>query len=160
MQSNRQLRSGELAQLAGVSADTIRYYERIGILPKSPRTTSGYRIYSRESSERVLLVRAAMQLGFTLSELVEILQTRDHGGVPCNHVLKLMQEKLLSVKQEITELHRSERLMIKLIKEWKQKIATRSPGSRVMLLEKLSRAVPSRMKKIRKLNPPRRKITL
>jgi DNA-binding transcriptional MerR regulator len=157
MQPNGKLRSGELAQLAGVSADTIRHYERIGILPKSPRTVSGYRLYSHDAAERVLLVRTALQLGFTLAELVEILQTRDHGGVPCHRVLSLMQGKLLSVKQQITELHRTERLMIKLVKEWKQKVASSEPGSRAMLLQNLSRTVPSRMKKV---NPTTRRVSL
>jgi DNA-binding transcriptional MerR regulator len=157
MRSNGKLHSGELARLAGVSADTIRHYERIGILPKSPRTASGYRLYRHEAADRVLLVRAALRLGFTLAELKEILQTRDHGGVPCHRVLSLMHEKLLSVRKQIAELHRSERLMTKLVKQWNQKIASREPGTRAMLLQDLSKAAPSPTKKF---GPLRRRTSL
>ena len=63
--------SGELAKATGVSADTIRHYERIGVLPKAARTTSGYRVYSASAVNRVLTVQRALRIGFTLSELVE-----------------------------------------------------------------------------------------
>ncbi len=65
------LRSGELAQLTGVSPDTIRHYERIGILRAPPRTSAGYRMYTRDTIDRVRLVQRALQLGFTLTELAK-----------------------------------------------------------------------------------------
>ena len=58
---------GALARLAGVSPDTLRQYERVGVLPKPQRLTNGYRIYSQIDLARVLLVRRALSLGFTLS---------------------------------------------------------------------------------------------
>ena len=85
---DKALRSGELAHLAGVSSDTVRHYERLGILPEPARIPSGYRIYSRTAVDRVRLVQRALQLGFTLSELSEILQTLDRGGIPCQRVLR------------------------------------------------------------------------
>ena len=81
------MRSGELARLTGVSADTLRHYERLGILPTSQRTNSGYRMFAPSAVERVQLAQRAVQLGFSLNELSEVLRIRDSGGVPCHRVL-------------------------------------------------------------------------
>ena len=79
----RHLRSAQLARLSGVSPDTLRHYERKGLLAKAPRSPNGYRHYPPEASTRVRLVRRAIALGFTLDELVPILAVRDRGGAPC-----------------------------------------------------------------------------
>ena len=71
------LQSGTLAKAAGVSPDTIRYYERIGVLPRALRTGSGYRVFPASAVERVLVVRRALRIGFTLVELGEVLKARD-----------------------------------------------------------------------------------
>jgi DNA-binding transcriptional MerR regulator len=76
------LRSGELARLTGLSPDTIRHYESVGVLPAPHRTAAGYRVYAHDAVDRVLLVQRALQLGFTLAELSEILRVRDTGGRP------------------------------------------------------------------------------
>ena len=80
--SHRLLLCGEFARLIGVSPDTIRHYEHLGVLPKAPRSASGYRMYDPTALERVHLARCAMKLGFTLPELAEILNVRDSGGAP------------------------------------------------------------------------------
>jgi DNA-binding transcriptional MerR regulator len=124
--------------LTGVSSDTIRHYERKGILPKSPRTESGYRLYGRDAVDRVRLVQRALQLGFTLTELSEILQVRDRGGVPCHRVLNMAEEKLCSLEQQIRELRRTQRHMRQLVRQWRVKLAHTTPGSRAMLLHSLA----------------------
>src|SRR5947207_734408 len=80
------LRSGELATACGVSPDTLRHYERIGVLPRPERGENNYRIYSASSIHRVLLIRRALAMGFTLGELATILAERDRGGTPCRKV--------------------------------------------------------------------------
>jgi len=70
------VRSGELARLAGVSTDTLRHYERLGLLPKAQRTEGGYRQYTAQSLERVRLIRRALTIGFSLPELTVILKMR------------------------------------------------------------------------------------
>jgi hypothetical protein len=80
------VRSGELAKITGVSTDTLRHYERIGVLARPPRTSGGYRQYPVEAADRVRLVRRAMAIGFSLDELARILHMRDHGGAPCRQV--------------------------------------------------------------------------
>jgi MerR family mercuric resistance operon transcriptional regulator len=121
-----------------VSADTIRHYERLGILAKSPRTTGGYRIYSPSAVERVQLAQQALQLGFSLTELSEILRTRDLGGVPCHRVLNLTEEKLHSLGQQIRDLQRTRNYMRKLVRDWREKLKHTIPGSKAMLLQSLA----------------------
>ena len=135
--SANSLRSGELARLTGVSADTLRHYERLGILPKSQRTSGGYRIFPTAAVERVQLAQRALQLGFSLKELSEILRNRDSGGVPCHRVLNLAEEKLLMLGQRIQELQQTQEYMRKLVHDWRKKLKHTPPGSKAMLLHSL-----------------------
>jgi len=135
--TDKSLRSGELAHLTGVSSDTIRHYERIGILTEAPRTASGYRMYGRDAVDRVRLVQRALQLGFSLAELSEILQVRDKGGVPCHRVLNMAQAKLRSLEQQIEELRRTQRYMKQLVRQWRKTLSHTAPGSKAMLLHSL-----------------------
>jgi DNA-binding transcriptional MerR regulator len=131
------LRSGELARITGVSVDTIRHYERLGILPKAQRTPSGYRLYAPDAVERVQLARRAIQLGFSLGELAEILQTRDKGGAPCHRVLALAEGKLRSLEQQIEELRRTQIYMRRLVRDWRRKLKHTPQGNKAMLLHSL-----------------------
>src|SRR5262249_35903045 len=81
--SKELLRAGELARLTGVSADTLRHYERKGLL-KPRRAPNGYREYSPHAIERVRLIRSALAIGLKLDELAHILKTREAGGAPCH----------------------------------------------------------------------------
>jgi MerR family transcriptional regulator, copper efflux regulator len=135
--SRASLRSGELALLTGVSADTLRHYEKLGILPTSQRTNSGYRLFTPSSVERVQLAQRALQLGFSLAELAEILRTRDNGGVPCHRVLKLTEEKLRLLGQQLRELRRMQAAMQSLVRAWRKKLNQTPPGSKAMLLHSL-----------------------
>ncbi len=131
------LRSGELARLTGVSADTLRHYERLGILPTSQRTDGGYRMFPASAVERVQLAQRALQLGFSLNELSDILRTRDNGGVPCHRVLSLTEEKLRSLGQQITALQQTQSYMRKLVRDWKRTLKRTPPGAKAMLLHSL-----------------------
>lgn len=131
------LRSGQLACLTGVSADTLRYYEKLGILPTSLRTNGGYRMFLPSAVERVQLAQQALKLGFSLNELSEVFRTHDNGGVPCQRVLNLTEEKLHSLGQQIEELRRTQAYMQKLVREWRRKLEHTPPGSKAMLLHSL-----------------------
>jgi DNA-binding transcriptional MerR regulator len=135
--SANSLRSGELARLTGVSADTLRHYERLGILPTSQRTDGGYRTFPASAVERVLLAQRALQLGFSLKELSEIVRDRDSGGVPCHRVLNLAEEKLSLLGQRIQELQQTQEYMRKVLREWREKLKHTPPGSKAMLLHSL-----------------------
>jgi DNA-binding transcriptional MerR regulator len=87
MAGNRQngsYTSRELASLSGVSADTIRHYERLGLLEKPIRTQGGYRLYPNDARDHVQTIRCALKAGFSLAELASIFKERDAGGAPCN----------------------------------------------------------------------------
>ena len=136
--SNKSLRSGELARLTGVSADTLRHYERLGILPKAPRTEGGYRIYPPDAVQRVQLAQRAIQIGFSLKELSEILHARDSGGAPCHHVLSLTEKKLRTLGQQIQELRLTQSYLRKLVRDWRKKINQTATGTRALLLHSLA----------------------
>jgi len=131
------LRVGELAIASGVSSDTLRHYERLGILPTAPRTASGYRVFAPDAVDRVSLVQRALQLGFTLSELAEILQAHDTGEAPCHRVLDMMEEKLRTLEQRIQELRRTERYMRELVQDWKPRLTNTPLGKKAHLLRTL-----------------------
>jgi len=135
---NGSLSSGELAGLAGVSRDTLRHYERKGVLPRPLRSHNAYRQYPPEALQRVQLVRRALSVGFTLDELAKVLKVRDAGGAPCEEVRKLAAQKLLNVQDQLRELTKLRDDLQETIKEWDTRLARRAGGKRANLLESLS----------------------
>jgi MerR family mercuric resistance operon transcriptional regulator len=101
----------ELAKATGVSPDTIRHYEKVGVIPRASRSESGYRLYPENMVERVLVVQRALRIGFSLSELAEVLKTRDAGGAPCQRVFELAHQKLAGIRTEIVALKQTERYL-------------------------------------------------
>ena len=95
---------GTLAKRAGVNVQTVRYYERIGILPKPSRSGGGYRRYSEEAVARLRFVRHAAQLGFTLTETKELLALRARAGAPCGAVRTRAEQKLKIIEMKLQEL--------------------------------------------------------
>ncbi len=98
------IRIGELAHLAGTSTDTLRFYERLGLLPRAPRTPGGYRLYEPSVAERVAFIKKAQALGLTLEEVREILRVADRGTPPCEHVRETLMARLAEVDARIAEL--------------------------------------------------------
>ena len=138
---SKPLRSGALAKATGVSPDTIRHYERIGVLPRASRTQSGYRVYPASALERVLVVQRALRIGFTLAELAEVLKARDAGGAPCRRVYQLAQDKLRAIEADIEALKRTKRYVKKVLSDWEERIQRAGPGQQSHLLYSLSEAV-------------------
>lgn len=135
------LHSGAVAKAAGVSPDTIRHYEKIGLLPRASRTESGYRVYPESAVERVLVVRRALRIGFSLPELAEVLRARDAGGAPCQRVYKLAQEKLRGVTADIEALKQTERYLKRVLGDWEDRMKRTAPGQKSNLLHSLTGAV-------------------
>lgn len=132
-----ELKSGELAKIAGVSTDTIRHYERIGVLRRSRRTAKGYRLFPVEAVERVRLVRRALSVGFSLPELVRILRVRDNGGAPCKDVRKLAESKLQDIEHQIEELTCIRVHLEQMIALWDQQLNKTPDDQPARLLEML-----------------------
>jgi len=95
---------GELAGKAGVNRETLRYYERRGLLKPVRRTGSGYRVYGRESTERLLFIKRAQGFGFTLEEIRELLTLRPESSRSCDRVMGMLDRKLEELRQQITEI--------------------------------------------------------
>ena len=138
---SKALRSGALAKATGVSPDTIRHYERIGVLPQASRTESGYRLYPAIAVERVLVVQRALRIGFTLAELGEVLKARDAGGAPCRRMYQLAQDKLKGIEADIEALKRTRRYVKKVLCDWEQRIESAGSGEKSHLLYSLTDAV-------------------
>jgi DNA-binding transcriptional MerR regulator len=132
------LSSGELAELTKVSRDTLRHYERKGVLPRPLRGHNGYRQYPSEALQRVQLVRRALSVGFTLDELARVLKVRDAGGAPCEEVRRLAAQKLLNVQHQLRELTKLRDDLQETLRDWDARLAHRAKGKRANLLESLS----------------------
>ena len=135
---NDALSSGELADLAGVSRDTLRHYERKGVLPRPLRAHNAYRQYPPEALQRVQLVRRALSVGFTLDELAKVLKVRDAGGAPCEEVRKLAAQKLVDVQDQLRELTKLRDDLQNTLNDWDERLVHRPKGERANLLESLS----------------------
>jgi DNA-binding transcriptional MerR regulator len=131
------LNSGELAARAGVSKDTLRFYERRRLLAAPRRRANGYRIYPPEALARVRLIRAALSIGFSVLELASILRVRDAGGTPCRDVRRLAGEKLDRLGREIADLLALQSDLEDVIADWDRKLAKMPSGRRAGLLEAL-----------------------
>jgi len=135
-------RSGELAKLTGVSTDTLRFYERNRLLPPAPRADNGYRCYPPESLQRVLLIRRALGLGFSVAELARVLKARDSGGAPCKTVRALAAEKLVQIEEQMKQLTRFRKELSAVIGDWDRRLAAASPGKPAHLLESIAKSSP------------------
>jgi DNA-binding transcriptional MerR regulator len=133
-------RSGELASLAGVSTDTLRHYERKGVLARPRRTANGYRVYPAGAIERVQLIRRALCVGFTLDELARILREREKGSVPCQEVRALASGKLAEVETRLKELKMVRDELRSTLEDWDARLAQTSAGERAGLLDALAQS--------------------
>jgi DNA-binding transcriptional MerR regulator len=88
----------------GIQTETIRYYERIGLIPKPSRQANGYRLYGEADLERLNFIRSARALNFSLQEIAQILASRDRHEPPCKHVMDLIQSHIDEVEKRIREL--------------------------------------------------------
>ena len=131
------LGAGELARLAGVSTDTLRHYERKGVLARPLRRANGYRQYSPDALNQVQLVRRALAIGFTLDELGAVLRVRNQGGAPCAEARALAAAKLSEVETRLRDLTDLRKELRAVLKDWDTRLAQRGPGQRAHLLESL-----------------------
>ncbi|WP_457634334.1 heavy metal-responsive transcriptional regulator, partial [Oceanithermus desulfurans] len=95
------LRIGELARAAGVSVDTLRFYERRGLLAPAARSEGGYRLYDEAALARLAFIQRAKALGFTLAEIGGVLGVMEGGQPPCAHVRALLEEKLADLERQM-----------------------------------------------------------
>jgi DNA-binding transcriptional MerR regulator len=99
------MKIGEIAREAGVTVDTVRFYERVGVLPTPDRTASGYRDYLPDVVERIRLTRELQAIGFTLHDAVDALAAHDAGGATCESERWRLQAVLDRVDAKLAELN-------------------------------------------------------
>ncbi|MGI8806987.1 MAG: heavy metal-responsive transcriptional regulator [Acidimicrobiales bacterium] len=102
----RQLTVSKLAEQAGTSADTVRYYERIGLLPETERSPSGYRLYGDEAVERLRFIKQAQRFGLRLEAIGELLDVRRRGLCPCGHTRRMLADRVAELDEEMSSLAR------------------------------------------------------
>lgn len=98
--------TGELSQQTGVSTQTIRYYERIALLPAPRRAENGYRVYDDRDVDRLQFVTRARQLDFSLDDIAEILAFRERNEAPCSVVMDVMARQIDEIDRRIVDLIR------------------------------------------------------
>jgi len=130
------MRIGELAARARVGLDTVRFYERRGLLPAPPRDRSGYRDYSEASLERVRFTRELQELGFSLAEVAEVLHRIDRGGASCDSERGRFQEVLARIDRKLAELRSVRRKLARTL--------ARCAANECTLADRASRARLSR----------------
>ncbi len=129
---------GELANAADVGVETIRFYEREGLLPEPPRSDAGYRLYDTEAVRRVRFVRKAKELGFTLRETKDLLELRVTDASTCDDVAERARRKIIAVEDRIGELNRVRRVLHDLV----EACATRAETTECPILEVLDEHEP------------------
>lgn len=101
------MKIGELAERAGVSSQTIRYYENIGVLPEPARLPNGYRAYDDSTIKRLAFIRDAQISGLSLDEIQLILEMKDRGESTCSHVIGMLEQHLRDVDRQVADLRRT-----------------------------------------------------
>ena len=105
---------GELSSRTGVNIETIRYYERIGLVPSPPRSAGRHRLYDDGLRQRVSFIRRARELGFSLDQVRALLALSGKHGLACNEVKTITDEHITDVHQKIRDLRKLERVLSNL----------------------------------------------
>lgn len=113
--SQSTIRTGELARRAGVNRETIRFYERHGLLPPPRRSPAGYRLFSTEDVERILFIKNAQQLGFSLAEVKELLAVADGRITRCSEVRAIAESRLTVIEEQLARLTRLKAVLTDLV---------------------------------------------
>ncbi|MCR4289502.1 MAG: Hg(II)-responsive transcriptional regulator [Candidatus Scalindua sp.] len=110
------LTTGQLAKETGVNIETIRYYERCGLIPEPPRKVSGYRKFSPKYIERIFFIKRAQALGFTLKEIFDLLAVAD-GKPACKNIRKFAEDKVADIETRMHDLQKMKMVLKDLIKK-------------------------------------------
>src|SRR2546426_3972079 len=108
------LRTAELARRGGVNLETIRYYERKGLLPKPPRTPAGYRTFDAEAVRRLRFIKQAQALGFSLKEIRGLLALRLDPRASCADVRRRAEAKMADIEDKLRALRAMKRALVRL----------------------------------------------
>jgi MerR family transcriptional regulator, Zn(II)-responsive regulator of zntA len=131
---------GELAARGGVTPDALRYYERLGVIARAPRTSGGFRVYTKDALDRLRFIKQAQLHGLTLAEIRELLRldTR-RGGSQCRRVHELLQRKLTDVDTRLNALQEFRQTLSEYLAQCDQALAG-APDAACPVVEDLRRS--------------------
>ncbi len=124
---------GQLANKANVNLETIRYYERRGLIPEPPRNKSGHREYSLEEVKRTEFIKRSQTLGFSLKEILELLSLRVEPGRTCGDVKERVEAKIADIEKRIEDLERIREALLSM----SNKCIGKGPVGKCPILEEL-----------------------
>ncbi len=131
------LKIGQVAKQAGVAVGALRYYESLGLL-QSERGANGYRYYSTEAVHQVQFIKKAQTLGFSLEDIGEVLAVYQQGGVPCEFVQSLLNEKIQQLEAQIKEMRTIKAGLEQYRDRWAATQPSPEPGDICPLIETVS----------------------
>ena len=112
------MRVNELAEQLNITADTVRYYTRIDLLKPVKNQENGYKDYTLTEKKRLIFILKAKNLGFTISEILQIIDMSTHGKSPCCEVRKLVNHHIIETQQKINELQKQQKYMQQATLAW------------------------------------------
>jgi DNA-binding transcriptional MerR regulator len=107
-----------LAAKVGLRADTVRYYERLGLLPAPTRTAAGYRQYDAEAIQRLRFIKGAQRVGLRVRDIGELLAIRDQGLCPCGHTEALLRKRMAEIDAQVAELQCVRAALARMVAEY------------------------------------------
>jgi len=134
----KSLTIGRLAREAGVNLETVRYYERRGLLPKPPRSASGYRLFPSDAAQRLRFIRRAQELGFSLKEIRQLLSLRVSRTATSRDIRARAEAKIVDIEAKIKSLES----MKKTLRKVTRVCDGCAPLARCPILESLDRETP------------------
>src|SRR5215469_16558015 len=116
----KQLKIGEVARLSGIGIESLRFYEKGGLLGRPGRTQSGYRVYNTTVLRRLDFIKRAQMLGFSLDEIKRIIVDKESGRSPCKEVREIVRQRLAELDERMKELRRHRRELGHALAKWEQ----------------------------------------
>ena len=139
------LRIGEVAERAGVSVDTIRYYERRSLLPRAPRSEGGFRLFALDAIERLRFIKQAQEMGFSLDEISMLLT--GGGAGECRQTRDLLQNKMQEINERMKALRVFSRTLSRHLRACEDELARRGAAAKCPVVAEIGQAAKREVKK-------------
>ena len=149
----RELKIGELADLTGTSAPTIRYYEQIELLRRAPRQAGGQRVYSRDDVERLTFIRRCRKFDFSIEQVRALVAIVHDPKSSCMDARDMAAEHLAAVRTKMSELKALERSLIAFVKSCDSSCAG-GPGPECVILDDLAKPAAAERHRVRRISSP------
>jgi MerR family transcriptional regulator, copper efflux regulator len=114
------IKIGEVSKLSGIGIETLRFYEKSGLLDRPHRTGSGYRLYDSEVLERLAFIKRAQVLGFSLDEIKRIIAEKRAGQSPCAEVREIVRQRLVELDERLAQMRRYRKELAQALGEWEK----------------------------------------